>query len=100
MPDLGTLVTVVTADTSGFTVGMGQAEQAAKHFGQEVPKQVQQAVGGIKSLEEKLHGTLQGLRGFREVIGLGLGVGIGRTLFEHIHEGVMKMAEGFSEGSK
>ena len=100
MPDLGTLVTVVTADTSGFTVGMGQAEQAARHFGQEVPKQMKEAENGIKSLEEKLHSGLQSLRGFREVIGLALGVGIGRGLFEKVHEGIVSLAEGFTEGQK
>ncbi len=97
MADLGTLVTVVTADTSGFTANFGQAEQAAKHFGQEVPKQMEHAATGLKGFEEKLHGALQGLRGFREVIGLTFGISIGRTLFEKIHEGAVKAAEGFSE---
>ncbi len=97
MADLGTLVTVVTADVSGFTVGMGQAEQAAKRFGQEVPKQMKEAANGLQTFEDKLHGALQGLRGFREVIGLTLGVSIGRTLFEKIHEGAIRAAEGFSE---
>ena len=99
MAELGTLVTVVTADTSGFTANMGKAELAAKQFGKEVPKQMNDAIGGVKALEEKLHGAFSTLRGFREVIGLGLGVGVGRQIFEKVHEGIVHLVEGFNEGT-
>ncbi len=99
MAELGTLVTVVTADTSGFTANMSKAEQAARQFGKEVPKAMNDALGGVKALEEKLHGTFSALRGFREVIGLGLGVGVGRQIFEKVHEAIVNLAEGFASGT-
>jgi DNA repair exonuclease SbcCD ATPase subunit len=63
-----------------------------EHF-KKIPASAEAAVGGVAKVEEGLHGLLTSLRGFREVIGLGLGVGIGRQLFEQIHEGVSKIVE-------
>jgi len=89
---LATAYVEFSARDAGATInGIKQVEDAFR----KVPAATNEAVGGIKRADESLHGLLQSLRGYREVIGLSLGLPIGRMLFEQIHEGAAKAVEGF-----
>lgn len=89
MATLGTLVTVVTADTSGFQAGMGAAAQQAQRFGQD-------ARSGLGAVEEKLSSFRKSLGGLREITELAFGFHVGRMFFEQIHDGIGKFVEGMT----
>lgn len=90
MPTLGTLVTVVTADTKGFTAGMGDAANRAKKFEDETTS----ALGGVEGALGKVR---QSLAGFREITELAFGFHVGRMFFEQVHDAMGKVAAGTAE---
>jgi hypothetical protein len=55
-------------------------------------------VGEVEGFAHKMHETLGVLRQFKPITELGFGFGIGRQAFEQLHEGIVKVAEGFAEG--
>lgn len=93
MAELGTLVTVVTADISGFSQNMEEAGQKSEQF----KKKVEFSISGIN---EKLNDFKRHMRGFNEILSLGFGVEIGRKVFEQIHEGIVEFSSATIEAAK
>ncbi len=97
MAQLGTLVTMVTADTSGFTSGMTSAAQSAQIF----EKKIKESVGGgVRGLSQELHHAALGLKGFNSLLELGFGFSVGTKIFGMLHEGLMTFVEGTNEAAK
>ncbi len=90
MPTLGTLVTVVTADTKGFTAGMGDAAKHAKKFEEDTTS----ALGGVEGALSKVR---KSFAGFREITELAFGFHVGRMFFEQVHDAMGKVAAGTAE---
>ncbi len=96
MPSLGTLVTVVTADTSGFTAGMNTAAQEAQKFSAKVDDHKSALSGWGKELETVGHKftTLGGL--FK----IGFGVGTAKAVLSELHHALINFGEGFAAAQK
>jgi hypothetical protein len=91
MAALGTLVTIVTADASGFKAEMVSSADSA----QMMERRVTQSLGGVRS---KMAELKQSLHGFKDLMNLGLGVHLGGNVYSRLHEGFEKFGEGFRDG--
>jgi hypothetical protein len=107
MAELSTLVTVVTADMSGFSAGMSEGVKEAKNFERNVNDSIDKVKSHAKGMgnplgefEHGLHGVTSSLRGFREVTELAFGFHVGRMFFEKVHEAFVKFGEGVSDAIK
>lgn len=97
MATLGTLVTVITADTSGFKTGLASASDQAKQFGQKAGDSMKEATETTskwgKELEH-LGGKFTSLHG---ILAAGFGLHLGRALFSEIHQLIGEIVEKAAE---
>ncbi len=100
MPSLGTLVTVVTADTSGFTSGMNTAAQQTQQFAAKVNASSRESTETMSRWGQEVEHLGSKFTSLHGLLAIGFGVHLGRALFSEIHKGVMELASGFTEGMK
>ncbi len=96
MPSLGTLVTVVTADTSGFTAGMNTAAEQTKQFEAKAKSSQSTMSAWGKELETVGH-KFQTLGGLFKI---GFGVGTAKAVLSEVHHALVNFGEGFGEAQK
>jgi len=94
--DFATKAEFNARDAGATAAGIKQVNEALT----QTKPAAEAAVAGVGAVNEGLHSVLTGLRGYREVIGLALGIPIGRMLVEQIHEGAGKAIEGFNAASE
>jgi hypothetical protein len=100
MAALGTLVTLVTADTSGFTAGMSTAAQSAKQFERNVNEAANESKGHFSKVGEEIQHLGDRFTSLHGLLAIGLGVHLGRALFTEIHHGIVELGSGFLEAQK
>ncbi len=95
MPSLGTLVTVVTADTSGFTAGMNTVAQQAQQFEQKIAPAKSATSGWGKELDAMGH-KFTSLGGIMKI---GLGLGTAKAILSEVHHIVTNLGGGFLDAA-
>ncbi len=96
MPSLGTLVTVVTADTSGFTAGMNTAAQQTQQFSAKVKTASAESQQAMSRWGEEASNLGERFTSLHGLIAIGFGVHLGRQLFTEIHAGLGRFVEGMA----
>ncbi len=88
---LGTLVTMVSADTSGFEAKMATAGQAAQSF----EKKTTEAISsGTSRWGNEISKIGDKFTSFGGVLKLGFGVGTAKQMISLLHHGLMELGEG------
>ncbi len=98
MAALGTLVTVITADTSGFTTGMNKAAEETKAFSGKMTIAARENTESMSRWGEEVEHLGHKFTSLHGLLAIGLGVHLGRALFSELHKGLMELASGFGEG--
>ncbi len=96
MPSLGTLVTVLTADTSGFTAGMNTAAQQTEKFSNKVKTSSAESTQQMSRWGEEADNLGKRFTSLHGIIAIAFGVHLGRQLFTELHEGLGRFIEGMS----
>jgi len=79
----------ILANTARFGPPMDEASRKLHDTFQPPPS--------LKELAHELHGAQQGLAAFNSLFELGLGMHVSRMFFEKIHEGLVKLGEGWQQ---